>query len=186
MFRVRDIAVYPRWRGELEIVIVFIHSVIGLSPLAWGTRSPRDQRLHVNRFIPAGVGNSPDQFDIKKRSSVYPRWRGELTPYNAHDTSGTGLSPLAWGTQLRKSDVFIVTRFIPAGVGNSKRPVNGELQPAVYPRWRGELACTSTLMRFGHGLSPLAWGTLSEERDLILRRRFIPAGVGNSLNITYY
>ncbi|EKI50891.1 hypothetical protein ECN1_2905 [Escherichia coli N1] len=36
------------------------------------------------------------------------------------------------------------------------------------------------------GLSPLARGTLPEIPEWIASERFIPAGAGNSLNITYY
>ncbi len=60
---------------------------------------------------------------LREKSSsvaVYPRWRGEhslmrqLKPYH------TGLSPLARGTPIRDSDLFLITRFIPAGAGNTK------------------------------------------------------------------
>ncbi|CAQ87877.1 hypothetical protein EFER_0312 [Escherichia fergusonii ATCC 35469] len=70
--------VYPRWRGELVEENQKEGGYYGLSPLARGTRSPRDQRLHVNRFIPAGAGNSSFHFTCPFCLPVYPRWRGEL------------------------------------------------------------------------------------------------------------
>ncbi|EHV45587.1 hypothetical protein ECDEC5E_3431 [Escherichia coli DEC5E] len=38
----------------------------------------------------------------------------------------------------------------------------------------------------GAGLSPLARGTLQRRYTSCAAARFIPAGAGNSLNITYY
>ena len=53
----------------------------------------------------------------------------------------------------------------------------------VYPRWRGELSVFGITFGFGCGLSPLARGTLRERIAARLRKRFIPAGAGNSLKV---
>ncbi len=71
-------------------------------------------------------------------------------------------------------------RFIPAGAGNSSRAIAIAIVRSVYPRWRGEL---KQIVRFPHihdGLSPLARGTLFMRGSKSPRRRFIPAGAGNS------
>ena len=56
----------------------------------------------------------------------------------------------------------------------------------VYPRWRGELDATDQAGSPENGLSPLARGTPAVISWNVLPDRFIPAGAGNSLNITYY
>ncbi len=53
--------------------------------------------------------------------------------------------------------------------------------PAVYPRWRGELHFYSSTQDNKVGLSPLARGTQVINEVWEERRRFIPAGAGNSI-----
>lgn len=51
----------------------------------------------------------------------------------------------------------------------------------VYPRWRGELWFTHATSERVDGLSPLARGTHVTLYRVVILRRFIPAGAGNSL-----
>ena len=50
----------------------------------------------------------------------------------------------------------------------------------VYPRWRGELDRTASVVSSGSGLSPLARGTTVFANLWTLAIRFIPAGAGNT------
>ena len=57
----------------------------------------------------------------------------------------------------------------------------------VYPRWRGELDRTASVVSSGSGLSPLARGTHRPRTTIRANRRFIPAGAGNTaLSFSYY
>ncbi len=150
--------VYPRWRGELFPPCGKRVRFRGLSPLARGTL--------INL--------------------VYIGWRGELSNLRSVCKSAAGLSPLARGTRGRSPAQSAPCRFIPAGAGNSKSQIFAKAWATVYPRWRGELIGVFSFDAGLYGLSPLARGTLRYARDRIRPRRFIPAGAGNSLNITYY
>ena len=55
---VRPIAVYPRWRGEHIPQQITVPETRGLSPLARGTLHANAEAGRVNRFIPAGAGNT--------------------------------------------------------------------------------------------------------------------------------
>ena len=74
--------VYPRWRGELSRAFSVLSGLNGLSPLARGTLQSRIMILRRSRFIPAGAGNSCAAVLQKSYSTVYPRWRGELSKHN--------------------------------------------------------------------------------------------------------
>ena len=100
--------------------------------------------------------------------------------------SDCGLSPLARGTQPLFKNLVPFYRFIPAGAGNSRNEALDCRNYAVYPRWRGELILFAAESLCRYGLSPLARGTLLINRQILNHERFIPAGAGNSLNITYY
>ena len=50
----------------------------------------------------------------------------------------------------------------------------------VYPRWRGELDRTASVVSSGSGLSPLARGTPAVGTVKLRYCRFIPAGAGNT------
>ncbi len=91
-------AVYPRWRGELQLGNSTVRALNGLSPLARGTQSHQATEQDLNRFIPAGAGNSPIIRMVLLTPPVYPRWRGELGFVMHHHTEAWGLSPLARGT----------------------------------------------------------------------------------------
>ena len=135
----RCCAVYPRWRGELLKIEPPGRAAIGLSPLARGTLELLMLSKYQLRFIPAGAGNSANNRPLLDPTTVYPRWRGELSSGCATARHADGLSPLARGTLSRRQLWLPNRRFIPAGAGNS-------------PRNR---ASTSS----GIGLSPLARGT---------------------------
>ncbi len=138
----------------------------GLSPLARGTRDDSIAADESERFIPAGAGNSA----------------GNIT----NKINVNGLSPLARGTHAFIRRVWLRLRFIPAGAGNSRNEALDCRNYAVYPRWRGELILFAAESLCRYGLSPLARGTPPIFPYRRVAERFIPAGAGNSLNITYY
>ncbi len=130
--------VYPRWRGEHFFARRRISSQRGLSPLARGTLSLGEAIEIGVRFIPAGAGNTDSLIPAEATAAVYPRWRGEHKKMEETGTDERGLSPLARGTLNLFPSCWIITRFIPAGAGNTTPPAPPVLLCAVYPRWRGE------------------------------------------------
>ncbi len=115
--------VYPRWRGEHCTRRVLATGHPGLSPLARGTRICQRLCGAVNRFIPAGAGNTTPATCFASRSAVYPRWRGEHGLLPCFAGNPHGLSPLARGTQSTEFLQRVRSRFIPAGAGNTVRAV---------------------------------------------------------------
>ncbi len=152
--------VYPRWRGEHVFSQPPRICAPGLSPLARGTRMVAGFRLFASRFIPAGAGNTPVDIVAPRLTTVYPRWRGEHSIMSNKDKKEDGLSPLARGTQYHPQPALFLTRFIPAGAGNTGSLQMAMLKISVYPRWRGEHA---RLLQIS-----------------TIRYRFIPAGAGNT------
>ena len=139
-----------------------------------------------NRFIPAGAGNSDFGGGGDWGNTVYPRWRGELYRCELQHHRHPGLSPLSRGTPITQGRQCGPFRFIPAGAGNSYIIDMERGKWEVYPRWRGELVCSCWGVAAIAGLSPLARGTRLTILVRNNQRRFIPAGAGNSVNITYY
>ena len=92
--------------------------------------------------------------------TVHPRWRGEHMKKEGHRPECYGSSPLARGTPCHDCGAPLVSRFIPAGAGNTTASANAELLESVHPRWRGEHDFHQVCMT----------------RD----GRFIPAGAGNT------
>ena len=75
-------------------------------------------------------------------------------------------------------------RFIPAGAGNTAGTPSVRKISAVYPRWRGEHVQGVLLTGSQTGLSPLARGTLQIHTECERYERFIPAGAGNTRQIS--
>ncbi len=153
----------------------------GLSPLARGTHSHGDRRRTVDRFIPAGAGNTNGDSLARSSFAVYSRWRGEHLTLAENGFSVRGLSPLARGTQPALAHAAKSDRFIPAGAGNTINDAAISFSCAVYPRWRGEHIKLRCFFSVTLGLSPLARGTLLSRSLTNGKNRFIPAGAGNTL-----
>ena len=114
--------------------------------------------------------------------SVYPRWRGEHLSVAWKFNFIPGLSPLARGTRAALPVARVVTRFIPAGAGNTAKQNCIDRVLSVYPRWRGEHEM-AVLAAFDYGgLSPLARGTRFVAHFCSIFLRFIPASAGNTLS----
>ncbi len=180
--KIRTSAVYPRWRGEHITRITRGFRTCGLSPLARGTHLFPHPVIYLQRFIPAGAGNTRKETHRRPPRSVYPRWRREHSMTNNQLTSTHGLSPLARGTQIEIDQQIRSARFIPAGAGNTHPDLPERVKAAVYPRWRGEHGDLLNLPPGINGLSPLARGTRGEFSRNARLSRFIPAGAGNTKN----
>ncbi len=115
-----------------------------------------------------------------RMQAVYPRWRGEHNGMTGKAIRQRGLSPLARGTRTRHQSCGSCWRFIPAGAGNTLLVNHLHELLTVYPRWRGEHRGRAESFNVFIGLSPLARGTLTNNRDKPWSNRFIPAGAGNT------
>ena len=158
----------------------------GLSPLARGTLQVGAHQNHLIRFIPAGAGNTLPYFFIVHVHAVYPRWRGEHSVAATPVVPLPGLSPLARGTPFADNLAGCQNRFIPAGAGNTRLARSQNGSRAVYPRWRGEHFLIHDGEQYLTGLSPLARGTPLRVAKFHTKRRFIPAGAGNTLVVRFW
>ena len=73
----------------------------GLSMMARGTLDGEQGGTPGRRFIPAGVGNTPQGDKLTVQGAVYPRWRGEHPSLMRRRAPVSGLSPLARGTHRK-------------------------------------------------------------------------------------
>ncbi len=73
-------------------------------------------------------------------------------------------------------------RFIPTGVGNTRRLRSGIWSQPVHPHGRGEHSRDAWREKIVGGSSPRAWGTLLHYPLSKQSTRFIPTGVGNTLS----
>ena len=106
------------------MITMFTIAHSGLSPLARGTQFIVDGLQRVQRFIPAGAGNTMPPPTCTRSVTVYPRWRGEHTLPTGQRCQIVGLSPLARGTLTGAEPVRDHVRFIPAGAGNTLNVAN--------------------------------------------------------------
>ncbi|CQB99043.1 Domain of uncharacterised function (DUF2825) [Salmonella enterica subsp. enterica serovar Typhimurium str. DT104] len=120
----QPLPVYPRWRGEHSTVSSSLASNSGLSPLARGTLMATVSQTVLERFIPAGAGNTVKGGLEGDRQTVYPRWRGEHDVTDSEIYWDNGLSPLARGTRNVNRVRYNSARFIPAGAGNTLNGYN--------------------------------------------------------------
>ena len=160
-----EMTVYPRWRGEHLLFSCLTTDRRGLSPLARGTQQIPADNHRQSRFIPAGAGNTDAINTGSMAPPVYPRWRGEHLLKRNPENDVIGLSPLARGTPRLQDFRIWLSRFIPAGAGNTVSPVKNNRSLPVYPRWRGEHAAAASKYGNAAGLSPLARGTPTLSRS---------------------
>ena len=113
--------------------------------------------------------------------TVHPRRRGEHLILCPRTGLQAGSSPQARGTPGLLRVRCGCKRFIPAGAGNTAARGHRTPQKSVHPRRRGEHANRGGNTVGCHGSSPQARGTRPCRLSNQPRRRFIPAGAGNTL-----
>ena len=174
------LAVHPRGRGEHESSSSSSLILSGSSPRARGTQSTQRALLRRPRFIPAGAGNTLFEWFPLVVPTVHPRGRGEhISSFAAHKKL-IGSSPRARGTHELARWESLPHRFIPAGAGNTScRQTLRRLLP-VHPRGRGEHNYSGCQRVAATGSSPRARGTRTSTLQNTTKKRFIPAGAGNT------
>ena len=132
------------------------------------------------RLIPAGAGNTARSRPAMTGSTAHPRGCGEhtLTPLAAEASRGS--SPRVRGTPGRDQEHHLVQRLIPAGAGNTLRPLPYAGPPPAHPRGCGEHLGQSDQGGPTPGSSPRVRGTLRLIRADLYDVRLIPAGAGNT------
>ena len=136
--------------------------------------------MRYQRFIPAGAGNSRPTAKPSIDSAVHPRGGGELAFARRAAKYPGGSSPRGRGTRLPSVFRWRARRFIPAGAGNSSVSWEHGGGDTVHPRGGGELICAVSVLHGPAGSSPRGRGTRCQLCRQRKRRRFIPAGAGNS------
>ena len=172
--------VYPRGCGEHFFGVHSMKELLGLSPLARGTRVLDNSVPQQTRFIHARAGNTILLYHGIFTAAVYPRSRGEHKQQRKLTAIFGGLSPLARGTRPYRCGTEVKPRFIPARAGNTQDGLNTVAEFTVYPRSRGEHGILSISPSSVSGLSPLARGTQPGGVVIALVLRFIPARAGNT------
>ena len=94
-----------------------------------------------------------------------------------------GSSPHAWGIHKQGRCRPRSLRFIPTCVGNTTAKETRPVLQSVHPHVRGEYARWLSIWSSAAGSSPRAWGILGNVILAVVRHRFIPTCVGNTVHI---
>ena len=156
----------------------------GSSPQARGTPAIAAGQRLPGRFIPAGAGNTGLLVGLVTLIPVHPRRRGEHYASLSAVVRSVGSSPQARGTHTAVYQSAPCDRFIPAGAGNTRTRSMTDCATSVHPRRRGEHSDSTHREPIFAGSSPQARGTHSPPIRRSGRKRFIPAGAGNTVIVT--
>ena len=152
--------VYPRPRGEADIVQPKSRTAKGLSPPTRGSRRRSPERRAWERSIPAHAGKPMPRSPGRRLPGVYPRPRGEAFKQATGVIAENGLSPPTRGSLASFRARIVALRSIPAHAG---KPVWRDWRYGaawVYPRPRGEAGVASSPSSRALGLSPPTRGSL--------------------------
>ncbi|QDD92381.1 Hypothetical protein HVIM_03194 (plasmid) [Roseomonas mucosa] len=175
-----SIPVHPRARGEHPSARGWWVYCRGSSPRSRGTLCGSGRRRRIGRFIPALAGNTRTARDASSPPPVHPRARGEHAMAADEAAGKLGSSPRSRGTPWRPPCPPVVSRFIPALAGNTRRGSLLTRWRAVHPRARGEHMATRRTPAVARGSSPRSRGTPGPGHCCGGCRRFIPALAGNT------
>ena len=152
----------------------------GSSPLARGARGHGRRHHLVPGIIPARAGSTPRRPTAAARPPDHPRSRGEHSAPPAPSMTRLGSSPLARGARRGPSGAQGLDGIIPARAGSTMTLQRRPKWPRDHPRSRGEHRCSSLLMPFYVGSSPLARGALQTYRLGRCADGIIPARAGST------
>jgi hypothetical protein len=134
---VRAPPVYPRIRGDLQLVVQAFLTSGGLPPHPRGSHRPGERRPAAGGSTPASAGISRAVPSLASSGAVYPRIRGDLCDVVRHPYPSAGLPPHPRGSPLRRRPASARNRSTPASAGISRDPCRRITRRTVYPRIRG-------------------------------------------------
>ncbi len=111
---------------------------------------------------------------------VHPRVCGEHGKGHTVNLGVNGSSPRVRGTPPDSCSPWIISWFIPACAGNTRRTLPSHRRSPVHPRVCGEHDREYFDSIFGDGSSPRVRGTPPRQPAAPQSRRFIPACAGNT------
>ena len=150
---------HPRGRGEHWIGDRWRDMANGSSPRARGTHLHGNHVRVREGLIPAGAGNTSQQYHAPASNKAHPRGRGEhIVMHDLHATP-SGSSPRARGTLPNIRTISNPRRLIPAGAGNTMAWTWPTCQLRAHPRGRGEHTAPTAALYPLRGSSPRARGT---------------------------
>ena len=195
----RPRADHPRSRGVYDLSRRVTAAELGSSPLARGLRPGVIAYCDPRGIIPARAGFTGDEPHQGGEPEDHPRSRGvyrvppRATPSPASDHPRSrgvyrrpptgagphpGSSPLARGLQDPRDTAVVGAGIIPARAGFTGRAPRRAVRPRDHPRSRGVYHFPSPFCVGPVGSSPLARGLRTEDGEVIITRRIIPARAG--------
>ena len=129
-----------------------------------------------------GTGNTQSRHQSSDHCAVHPRGHGEHLVAPSVNDVALGSSPWARGTPTPFNAALVARRFIPVGTGNTYLFYGYRMSSPVHPRGHGEHFPTTQLNSYFSGSSPWARGTLWWIVVLVMEKRFIPVGTGNTIS----
>src|SRR5690625_5297303 len=175
-----QLRVHPRGCGAPRYPFGGRRAATGSSPRVRGTPYQRGDLLVVNRFIPAGAGNTCAYWCSTTGAPVHPRGSGTHLHHVAASHLITCSPPRMRGTHVPIGRQRMERRFIPAGAGNTSIISLQSISLTVHPRGCGEHAVTILFGIAFIGSSPRVRGTLTRKCEQQPGVRFIPAGAGST------
>ena len=173
---------HPRSRGENSLSLYIVDGGSGSSPLTRGKLTRPGPRRDSPRLIPAHAGKTCPCPASRSPSAAHPRSRGENARTDGNGHRRCGSSPLTRGKPTESPRVSPLLRLIPAHAGKTTSTSSQASYAPAHPRSRGEN--TGKLMNgvTQRGSSPLTRGKRTERRQILRRRRLIPAHAGKTVN----
>jgi len=113
-------SVHPHACGEHTGVCEGTPGLLGSSPRMWGTPGSATPLPGRRRFIPTHVGNTTSIGTAPSREAVHPHACGEHWIIAYLSNTLIGSSPRMWGTLIFIALIWLLSRFIPTHVGNTK------------------------------------------------------------------
>ena len=177
-----DRRAHPRSRGENVSWTRPASPTRGSSPLTRGKPVHEVPEDFASGLIPAHAGKTADRAGNETVDRAHPRSRGENSLSLYIVDGGSGSSPLTRGKLTRPGPRRDSPRLIPAHAGKTCPCPASRSPSAAHPRSRGENARTDGNGHRRCGSSPLTRGKRTERRQILRRRRLIPAHAGKTRN----